>query len=280
MFIIVFFGILILIFLTYKYYEHKHIYSPDSNIISTPEEFGIEFQDIKFSSRDMVLLHGWFIRGQRERVILFLHGNKHNISFPLQYIDMLEKLGYSVFLFDYRGYGKSNGIPTERGLYQDALGAYDFLLKKGYKEDDIVLFGRSLGGAVAIYIASKIKAKGLILDSSFTSMYDLSYDIFGFHFPKWLISNRYESLELIKNLMIPKIIIHSKDDDLIPFYHGRRLFEYASSPKEFLEIKGSHISAFSVSKEIYTDRIKKFLDNLWVKNSNNRRQERLNQLFN
>jgi hypothetical protein len=264
MFILVFLGILILIFLTYKYYEHKHIYCPDSVIIATPKEFGIEFQDVRFSSRDMVLLHGWFIKGQKEKVILFFHGNKYNISFPLHYIDMLRKLGYSVFLFDYRGYGKSNGIPTERGLYQDALGAYDFLIEKGYKGDDIVLFGRSLGGAVAINIAYKIKAKGLILDSSFTSMCDLSYDIFGFHFPKWLISNRYESLKLIKNLIIPKIIIHSKEDDLIPFYHGKRLFEHAAPPKEFLEIKGSHISAFSDSKEVYTQRIKKFLDSLWV----------------
>lgn len=259
---IIFFSIILFLFLSYKYYEHKHIYIPKRDFIATPEDFGIEFEDIKFSSRDKVLLHGWFTRGFRDKVILFLHGNKYNISYPLSYIEMLKQLGYNVFIFDYRGYGKSNGIPTEKGLYQDALGAYDFLKGKGYKGDDIILFGRSLGGAVAIYLAGKVEVRGLIVDSSFTSMYDLSYDIFGFHFPRWLISNRYESIDLIKNLKISKLIIHSEDDDLIPFFHGEKLFESASSPKEFFRIKGSHMTSFLDSKGAYFGKIKSFLSSL------------------
>lgn len=262
MILIIFFCIILFLYLSYKYYEHKHIYVPERDFIATPEDFGIEFEDIKFSSRDKVLLHGWFIRGLREKVILFLHGNKYNISFPLSYVEMLKQLGFSVFIFDYRGYGKSNGIPTERGLYQDALGAYDFLKEKGYKGDDIILFGRSLGGAVAIYIAGEVNAIGLIVDGSFTSTYDLSYDVFGFHIPRWLISNHYKSIDLIKNINIPKLIIHSEDDELIPFYHGVALFKAASSPKEFLQIKGSHITSLLDSKEAYIEKIKSFLNSL------------------
>ncbi len=235
---------------------------PERDFIATPEDFGIEFEDIKFSSRDKVLLHGWFIKGLKDNVILFLHGNKYNISYPLPYIEMLNQLGYNVFIFDYRGYGKSNGIPTERGLYQDALGAYDFLVDRGYRGDGIILFGRSLGGAVAIYIAGKVEVRGLIVDSSFTSMYDLSYDVFGFHFPRYLISNHYESIERIKNIKIPKLIIHSIEDELVPFYHGKKLFESASSPKEFLRIHGSHLTSFNDSKDLYVDKIKRFLNSL------------------
>jgi len=254
--------VILILYLSYKYYEHKNIYFPERDFIATPGDFGIKFKEVKFSSRDKVLLYGWFVGGEGDKMILFCHGNGGNISHRIETIEIINHLGYDLFIFDYRGYGKSNGVPTERGLYQDALGAYDFLIEKGYTGDDIILYGRSLGGAVAIYLATMVEVSGLIIESSFSSIYALSYDVFGFHIPRHLISNKYKSIERIKDIRVPKLIVHSKDDDLIPFHHGQRLYEAAPDPKEFLTIHGSHNSAFLDSEGIYVEKLSHFLNSL------------------
>jgi len=254
---------ILLLFLTVKFYEHFKVYRPRDNLVAYPGDYGIEFEDVNFSSRDKVLLNGWFIKGTSEKVILFCHGNFGNISSRLDMIRELYSLGYNVFIFDYRGFGRSNGVPSEEGLYNDALGAYDYLKERGYKSRDVILFGRSLGGVVAIFLASLIKDfGGLIVDSSFSSSQDLSYDFFGFKFPRFIISNRLESIERIKDIKIPKLIIHSENDNLIPFHHGKKLFEMAGEPKKFLKIKGFHNSCIRDSKDIYMSGIKDFLESL------------------
>ncbi len=254
---------LLLLYLAFKCYEHFKVYRPRDNLVAFPDSYNIEFEDVNFSSRDKVLLNGWFIKGTSGRVILFFHGNFGNISQRLDIINELYSLGYNVFIFDYRGFGRSNGVPSEKGLYNDALGAYDYLKERGYKNEDIILFGRSLGGVVAIFLASAVKDfRGLIVDSSFSSAQDLSYDFFGFKFPRFIISNRLESIKRIKDIKIPKLIVHSEDDNLIPFHHGKRLFEIASEPKKFLKIKGFHNSCIQDSKDIYMAGIKNFLESL------------------
>jgi fermentation-respiration switch protein FrsA (DUF1100 family) len=258
-----FFFFVFLSYLAFKCYEHFKVYRPRDKFVAFPDNYNIEFEDINFSSRDKVLLNGWFIRGVSEKVILFCHGNFGNISSRLDIIQELRLLGYNVFIFDYRGFGKSNGVPSEEGLYYDALGAYDYLKERGYANSDIILFGRSLGGVVAIFLASLIKDfSGLIVDSSFSSSQDLSYDLFGFKFPRFMISNRLESLKRIKDIKIPKLIIHSENDNLIPFHHGKKLFETANEPKKFLKIKGFHNSCILDSKDIYMAGIKGFLESL------------------
>jgi len=252
-----------LLYLTLKYYEHSKVYRPRDEFVAVPSDYGLEFEDIKFSSQDQVLLNGWFIKGTSGRVILFCHGNFGNISLRMDIIEDLFLLGYSVFIFDYRGYGRSNGIPSEEGLYYDVLGAYNYLRERGYKNADIVVFGRSLGGVVAIFIASLIgDFRGLIVDSSFSSSQDLGYDLFGFRLPRFVISNRLESIKRIKDIKIPKLIIHSENDNLIPFHHGKRLFEMASDPKTFLKIRGFHNSCIRDSKDIYMKGIQDFLESL------------------
>lgn len=254
---------LLLLYLAFKFYEHIKVYRPRENLVAFPDSYNIEFEDVYFSSRDKVLLNGWFIKGTSGRVILLCHGNFGNISQRLDMISELYSLGYNVFIFDYRGFGRSNGVPSEKGLYNDALGAYDYLKERGYKNEDIILFGRSLGGVVAIFLASAVKDfKGLIVDSSFSSAQDLSYDFFGFKFPRFIISNRLESIKRIKDIKIPKLIVHSEDDNLIPLHHGTRLFETASEPKKFLKIKGFHNSCIEDSKDIYIAGIKGFLESL------------------
>lgn len=254
--------VFLLLFLSLKYFEHKNIYLPERDSIANPLDFGIDFEEINFSSRDHVLINGWFIQGPKDKVILLCHGNGGNISYRVDLIEILNYLGYKIFVFDYRGYGKSDGIPTERGLYRDALGAYDILKEKGFKNEDIVLLGRSLGGAVAIFLASRVKPSGLIVDSSFESIHILSKDVLGFYFPRWLISNRFESIQRIKNIKIPKLVIHSIDDEIIPFYHGKNLYEAAPEPKRFLRLHGSHNTSLFESKDIYIKELRNFIDNL------------------
>ena len=261
-----FFLFLFFIFLLYlilKYYEHSKVYRPKDNLIAFPSDYDIEFEDVKFSSQDQVLLSGWFVKGNTERVILFCHGNFGNISLRMDIIQELYSLGYNLFIFDYRGFGKSNGIPSEEGLYNDVIGAYNYLKGRGYKNSDIIIFGRSLGGVIAIFLASLIKDfRGLIVDSSFSSSQDLSYDLLGFKLPGFIISNRLESIKRIRNIKIPKLIIHSENDNLIPFHHGKRLFEAADEPKTFLKIKGFHNTCILDSKDVYMTGIKEFLKSL------------------
>ena len=253
----------LLLYLSLKYYEHSKVYRPRKNLFSSPYNYGIEFEDINFSSRDQVLLNGWFVEGTSEKVILFCHGNFGNISSRVDIIQELHLLEYSVFIFDYRGFGRSDGVPSEKGLYSDALGAYDYLREKGYNDRDIILFGRSLGGVIVIFLASLIEGfRGLIVDIYFYSAQALGYDLLGYNLPRFIISNRLESIERIKNIKIPKLIIHSENDDLIPFHHGKKLFKEAVEPKRFLKIHGSHNNCMWESKDIYIDGIRDFLDSL------------------
>jgi fermentation-respiration switch protein FrsA (DUF1100 family) len=258
---------ILFLFLSFKFYEHIKIYRPKEELIAFPSDCGIDFEDVNFSSRDHVLLNGWFIKGASPRVILLCHGNFGNISTAIDIIKELNLLGYNIFVFDYRGYGRSNGIPSERGLYYDALAAYDYLKNRGFPNRDIILFGRSLGGAVAILLASEIEGfRGVIIDSSFKSIHAMSYDALGFNFPRALISNRFESVKRIKKIKAPKLIIHSKDDNVIPFYHGEKLFEEALTPKRFLKIHGYHNCSMVESKDVYFAAVKDFLKSLEMEN--------------
>ncbi len=255
--------LILFLFFALKYYEHIKIYRAKRELIAFPSDFGIEFEDANFASRDYVLLNGWFVGGMSPVAVLFFHGNFGNISYEIDTIKELHLLGYNIFIFDYRGFGRSDGIPSEKGLYSDALGAYDYLKSRGFDSRDIVLFGRSLGGAVAVFLASEIEGfKGVIVDSSFESIRAMSYAKLGFNYPQALISNRFESVKRIKNIKAPKLIIHSENDGLIPFYHGKKLFDEAPAPKRFLKIHGFHNTYFSESKEIYIAAIKDFLKSL------------------
>lgn len=263
MFLILFLFLILLVYLSFKYYEHIKVFYPREELLAFPDDCGIRFEDVSFSSRDHVLLNGWFVSGSSDKAILFCHGNFGNISSRIDLIKELHSLGYNLFIFDYKGYGRSNGIPSEEGLYSDALGAYDYLMERGFENKDIILFGRSLGGAVAIFLASLIEGfRGIIIDSTFQSVRDLSRDILGYHLPKFLVSNRFESIKRINEIKIPKLIIHSENDDLIPFYHGKKLFEEAVEPKRFLKIHGLHNNCMWESKDIYMAGIKDFLASL------------------
>jgi len=245
-------------------FERSMIYHPDPNLEVSPASIGLAYNDVTLTVSDGTQIHGWWTPAESSRAaILFCHGNAGNISHRLESIRIFHQLDLSVFIFDYRGYGKSAGSPSEEGTYQDAAAAYDYL--REYREispGKIIIFGRSLGGAVAIELAGKEEAGALICESSFTSAVDMGKLIFPYLPTNLLVFDRYDSISRIGELSLPKLFIHSREDDIIPFKQGERLFQAASPPKEFLEIRGDHNEGFLESEEIYRKAINNFLKEL------------------
>jgi len=252
---------LVFIFAYLKYFEKKGIYFPTEEIILTPADAGLKYEDIFFGTEDGLSLNGWFIPSQNPRgTLLFCHGNAGNISYRIEIIQIFNKLNLNVFIFDYRGYGKSQGRPSEEGLYRDVRAAYNYLLsREDIDKEKIVIYGKSIGANVAINLASKVEAAALIADGGFTSAYDMCRKLFPHLHIKWIIAVKYDAESDIKSVSIPKLIIHSRDDEIIPFKLGRKLFEAAPEPREFYEMQGTHNEAIFIQREEYSSRIDSFL---------------------
>ena len=170
----------------------------------------------------------------------------------LDTINILNELGLNCFIFDYRGYGASEGKPTEAGTYRDVEAAYEWLTKKKHiPARNIILFGRSLGGSIAAYLAQNVKAKGLIVESSFTSYVDIGRKFYPYMPVHLAALFNYSTIDYIRRIRCPVMIIHSRNDEVIPFEFGLRLYDAANEPKEFVEISGSHNDGFLFSGEVY-----------------------------
>jgi uncharacterized protein len=258
------FLILYLCLLVFVYfYQSKLIYFPDKKISSTPSDIGLPFEEIEIHTEDGVKLAGWFIpNGESKTFLIAFNGNAGNISNRIDLIERYHRIGFNVLILDYRGYGKSDGEPTEQGTYKDAEAAWSYLTEaKKVSPGDIIVMGQSLGGAVASYIASKYNPGGLILDSAFTSLANMGRTHYPFLPVKLLLRFEYPTIKNIKNVKCPVLIIHSKNDEIVPFSQGKKLFEAANEPKMFLEIYGSHNDAFFVSQEKYVKGLKEFFRN-------------------
>ena len=241
--------------------QNNLVYVPTKGSNYTPSNYNIIYEDITLTTEDNEEIKSWFIPHNNPRAtLLFLHGNGGNLSSRLDSINIFHQLGLSVFIIDYRGYGDSSGIATENGTYIDAETAFYFLKnEKNISEDDIIIFGRSLGGAVAIWLAKKYKSLALIVESSFTSIIDMGKHNYPY-LPITILANiYYPSIERVPNIDIPILLIHSKEDDIVPYKFGRALFEAANEPKHFLEIYGLHNDGYLTSGAVYTEGIDKFL---------------------
>ena len=243
--------------------QTRMVYEPDSHIAATPDQKGYdEYEHVTLTTEDNIKLDGWYIPSKENHgVILFCHGNTGNISHRFETIDMLHLMGFSVFIFDYRGYGQSEGHPSEQGTFLDAKAALAYLIQqRGVPENEVIIFGRSLGGAIATWLSSQSNAKALIIESSFLSIPELGQQ----HYPllpiKLIASIRYDSKQHIQNVQCPILVIHSKDDEVIPFNHGQGLYEHAKGDKEMLVIHGRHGDGFIYSGKVYTEGLKDFLD--------------------
>ncbi len=238
------------------------VYFPSKEIISTPRDLNLDYEDVLFVTKDGIDIAGWYIPAKDNKgTVIFCHGNANNVSYFLEHVKVLNSLGLNVLSFDYRGYGRSGGKPSEDGTYLDAEAAWDFLVNKYRKTPkEIVVKGHSLGGAVATELALRKKPAALIVESSFTSIPELGAKLYPW-LPVGLISKyRYASVEKVGSISCPKLFIHSPDDDIVPFDEGKRLYNKASQPKEFLRIRGGHNDGLILSGRIYSEGLMKFLE--------------------
>ncbi len=224
---------------------------------------GLSFEDAWFTSPDGLRLHGWYAgRDDPRAVVLFCHGNAGNVTHRAETLYTLNELvGASVLIFDYRGYGRSEGKPDEEGILADARAARAWLAERaGVAERDVVVMGRSVGGAVAVDLAAKDGARALVLESTFTSVPDLA----AHHYPwlpvRRLLRTRFDSLSKISNYHGPLLESHGDADTIVPYPLGRRLFDAANDPKQFFPIPGGDHNDFPPRE--YYEALVAFFDGL------------------
>ncbi len=238
------------------------IYYPETgrNTV-TPDYVGLAYEPVKISTTDGETLHGWFVPAPAANgTVLFFHGNAGNISHRMEYLTMFHRLGYNTFIFDYRGYGQSSGSPSESGTYLDAQSAWRYLTEaKSIPPARIVLFGESLGGAVAAWLAMKEKVGMLVLASVFTSIPDMATKIYPFLPVRLLSRFDYNTIEYLQSVTCPVFIAHSPQDEIVPFAHGRALYQAAPEPKRFLELQGGHNSGFIFTREDWMNALGGFM---------------------
>jgi fermentation-respiration switch protein FrsA (DUF1100 family) len=244
--------------------QDKLIYLPQMGreIAATPAARGVAYDDFTISTDDGEKLSVWWVPAPSPRgAMLVFHGNAGNISHRIDYALMFRSLGYSTLLVDYRGYGRSTGKPSEEGTYRDADAAWRWLTQtRGIPEKNIVLFGESLGGGVASWLAARHSPRALVLASTFTSAVDLGAEAYGF-LPVRLISRfKYPTLARLRDVHAPVLVLHSADDDVIPYAHGRRLYAAANEPKAFVELAGGHNSGFVYTRPEWVKALEEFLD--------------------
>lgn len=254
----VYFGILILLFLM----QSKLVYFPSKEIVCTPADIRLQYEDITMKTSDGLNLNAWYIPAKSQvGTVLFCHGNGGNISYSLDVAETLNKLNLNVLIFDYRGYGKSEGSPTENGTYTDAETAYQWLLKdKNIPENSIIVMGRSLGAAIAANLAKNHSPRILILESGFSSTPDVAAKQYPIFPVRLLCRYKYKTAEYVKDIKCPLLVVHSTEDEIIPYANGKRIFNSAKEPKEFLVIKGSHNEGYSDSGDSYVNGLRNFIE--------------------
>jgi len=237
---------------------------PTRKLVATPREVGLDYEDLRLTTRDGLSLHAWYLPVQGARgTLLFLHGNAGNISHRLDSLRIFHGLGLSVLIFDYRGYGQSEGTPSEAGLALDARAAWDHLIaQRGATPESIVIFGRSMGAALAAALAAETTPAGLILESAFTSVPDLAAHLYRFLPARRLARLRFDTREALARVTVPVLVVHSEDDEIVPFAHGLALFEAARRPKDMLRLRGDHNTGFLVSEGDYVRGLSEFLASL------------------
>ena len=226
---------------------------PTRQLGATPQQIGLRYETVTLTAEDGVRLTGWFVPVEQPRAtLLFCHGNAGNISHRLDSLALFHDLGLAVFIFDYRGYGESEGKPSETGLYRDAEAAWRYLTAtRKIPAGEVLLFGRSLGGAVAAYLAEQHQAMGLVLESTFTSVPEMAVQLYPWLPARALTRYQYDTGNRLSKIEIPVLIIHSPEDEIIPYAEGQALYARARQPKRFLQIHGGHNSGMLESRDSY-----------------------------
>jgi uncharacterized protein len=245
-----------------RYFEWKNLYFPAASLESTPKDAGLEYEDVTFIAEDGDVLHGWWIPHPAARgTILHCHGNAGNIGDRVGLAADLHRLRVNVFLFDYRGYGQSRGLPTELGTYRDARAAFEVVRARydDVERPPVIVHGQSLGGAVAIQLALEKPVRGLVVESVLPSTIEMGERLYPWLPIRLFCRFRYDSIAKIGGVRVPKLFAHSRDDEMIPYDLARRVFDNATEPKQFVELRGSHNEAgWNLSSE-YWKALEKFV---------------------
>ncbi len=255
-------------------FENKIIFHPSRypEGFWNPASVGVPAQDIFFKAEDGTKLHGWFIPNPSAvATLLWFHGNAGNLSHRLDNIQRLKPLNLNIFIFDYRGYGRSEGEPDEQGIYRDSRAAYKRVLNlDGVSVDSLFLFGRSLGGICAVRTAMDHPAKGLILESVFTNSADMSRKVFPLFPLGWAIRSKLDAFGKVPHLKLAKLFLHGTRDEIVPYDLGLKLFEQAGDPKTFYPIEGAgHNDTYIIGGASYFAVLNRFITET-LKNPNNR----------
>ncbi|MEF8939116.1 MAG: alpha/beta hydrolase, partial [Salinivenus sp.] len=237
-------------------FQDQLLFQPSSRLLATPDDAGMTYETVRLSTEDGETLHGWWIPAadvSREtspsevaaHTLLFFHGNAGNISGRLESVQQFHNLGLNVLIVDYRGYGQSTGSPSEAGLYKDAAACWAHLTaERGIAPADIVVFGRSMGGGPATWLATREPPGAMILESVFTNVPDVGAHHYSFLPVRALATNQFDNESRVPEIEAPTLHIHSRGDRVVPFALGRRVYEAAAEPKQFLEIEGGHNDGF------------------------------------
>ena len=225
--ILIYFVITVVVY----FFQRKLLYHPFSPQI-TGKGLIHNFETINFKTSDNFELKGWFhLKNSNKKTILFLHGNAGNLDNRIDKLNFLGNMDINFLIISWRGYSGNPGNPSETGLYKDALGGIEWLNKKGISNDRIILYGESLGTAITTEVAQNENFAGIILEAPFTSMVDMGQKIYPIFPVRFLLKDKYESKNKIKNIKSPILVLHGRKDKIVPFYMGEKIFEMANSPK-------------------------------------------------
>jgi len=239
-----------LLIIMWRWFEHTRVYHSDRRLVATGAELGRPFENFYIQSSDGMKLNGWFFSAasnspRADSVFLICHGNGGNISHRLELCSALLSTGANVVIFDYRGYGRSQGRPSEEGTYRDAEAAYHWLQQRGFRGEQIIAFGESLGGAVATELALRETLSGLILENTFTCIPDIGAELFPWLPVRRLASIKYDTCGKLPRISVPVLVMHSRADELVGFGHCEKNLAAACEPKLFWELTGSHNEALA-----------------------------------
>jgi hypothetical protein len=244
-------------------FQSRFIYFPEMGRQdrATPADLRLPFEEVRILTADGETLHGWFVPAPQARgTVLFLHGNAGSIVHRLEWLPMFQRLRLSILMVDYRGYGASTGGPSEAGTYADAEAAWRHLTETRHiPPGRIVVFGESLGGAVAAHLAARAKPAALVLHSTFSSAPDLAADLYPFLPVRLLTRFTYDTLGSVKASDCPLLVAHSPQDEIVPVAHGRRLYEAATGPKQWIELSGSHNDGFLFMRNEWAHQFDEFI---------------------
>jgi fermentation-respiration switch protein FrsA (DUF1100 family) len=253
----IYIGLAILLY----FLQARLLFFPSADLYRAPDSAGWQYEDVTLNVSDETT-HAWWIPHPTAtaNTVLFSHGNAGNIADRLESCAQFRSLGLNILIYDYGGYGKSTGSPGEQRCYSDARAAWKWLTQeKQIAPEHIILFGRSLGAGPASQLATEVKPAGIILESAFASVPDMAQQLYPVFPARLLVRHRFDNAAKAPRFTAPLLIIHSPDDSVIPYAQGRKLFEAAREPKQFLEIQGDHNEGFIITGAPYTDAVKAFI---------------------